>query len=248
LMASGRAYADADQFSAAHADFSQAIKLQPSFYLVWIQRAQLFAKLNCWEEAAADFEMAAKLGSPTDEPAWWGAPQLFWYTNRRERYQSAIESMKRKQVASEAVGWKVIHYALLSADSGMPFEQLADESETKLAQSRRAPQFPPPFQAPSRDGDSKTQPPVGGLPPLPGLVGGRGQDQWTPPGAQTYITGLAQLRAGRHNRAIELLKQVRTEDPGWPSQELVHFPLAIAFHQLGDAKNAKSEFEKGNQV
>jgi len=146
LMASGRAYEDANQFSAAYADFSQAIEIQPSFYLVWIQRAKLFAQLSCWEEAAADFEMAAKLGSPTDEPSWWGAPQLFSYTDRDELYQSTIENLKQSQIADKAASWNVIRNALMDPQSDIAFKQLADESELKLAETRPAPNRKPRFE------------------------------------------------------------------------------------------------------
>ena len=246
LMASGRAYEDANQFSAAYADFSQAIEIQPSFYLVWIQRAKLFAQLSCWEEAAADFEMAAKLGSPTDEPSWWGAPQLFSYTDRDELYQSTIENLKQSQIADKAASWNVIRNALMDPQSDIAFKQLADESELKLAETRPAPNRKPRFEPDSirrifEGGEPRR--PQGGPPP----PHSRGQVQWTPRGAQLYITGLAQLRAGRFERAIELFQKVRKEDPGWPSRRLVHFPLAIAFHHSGNAKTAKAEFEKGSR-
>jgi len=181
-MASGQAYTNAGQLPSAVEDFSQAIEIQPQYYLVWVQRAQLYTKLNCWEEAAADYAQAAELGSPVDEPSWWGAPQLFWYTNRQKLYRSVTENLLKNQLANDSVTWNAARIALVSPDSGISFEQLANACEEKLT-SRKRDRDRPLFGRPPHDQD---QPPPhlrnGG-----GPRGGPGRDDRIPRGAEIYI-------------------------------------------------------------
>lgn len=267
LNTSGQAYADARQWSAAYQDFSRAIEIQPKYFLVWVQRAQLLARLNCWEESAADYEAAASLGAPVDEPSWWGAPQLFWYTNRHAEYQSVVNRMWEPSATVDSTSWNAIRNRLIHLPPGDQAEQVAELAEAKLSadrsnENRRPPLARAPFafessRRPQPGADSPDGNPPRGMrpPPRNGRLpfserdrDGRRSREWVPRGAKNYITGWAALRAGRTERAVELLKRTPDVDRNWPGQSLIHFPLAMAYQEMGEFENARASFDEGKRV
>lgn len=58
-----------------------------------------------------------------------------------------------------------------------------------------------------------------------------------PPNVRQYITGVAHLRAGRYEKAIEYLQQSHA-DQGWPARWLIDAPLAMAYDHMGRANDA----------
>lgn len=80
LLTTGRAYADAGDWAAAHDVYMSATKIQPRYFHVWMERGSLYAKLGLWDLAASDYASALELGAPVDGAEFIGVPQLFHYT------------------------------------------------------------------------------------------------------------------------------------------------------------------------
>ncbi|MEZ6119787.1 MAG: protein kinase [Pirellulaceae bacterium] len=94
LLGAGRAHADSGDWAAAHADYSKAIRIQPHYYHVWVERGSMYARLGLWDRAAADFSRAIELGAPIDGIEWSGVPQLMWYTQKTDAYQQLCCAMQ----------------------------------------------------------------------------------------------------------------------------------------------------------
>jgi eukaryotic-like serine/threonine-protein kinase len=54
-----------------------------------------------------------------------------------------------------------------------------------------------------------------------------------------YVTGLAHLRAGQYERAVERLQESLTVDPRWNARAINYPALAMAYHHLGKADEAR---------
>ncbi|WDQ16320.1 serine/threonine protein kinase [Rhodopirellula sp. P2] len=91
LVASGHAHLNAGQWSEAARDYDAAVEIQPSYYLPRVQRAQLYARLHLWPEAAKDYAIALANGARTTQPQWWGVPALFRFTGHLGEYQRLAE-------------------------------------------------------------------------------------------------------------------------------------------------------------
>ncbi|WP_105359058.1 MULTISPECIES: serine/threonine-protein kinase [Pirellulaceae] len=86
LLTSGHAHIDARNWAEGLEAYSQATKVQPRYFPVWISRGTVYAKLGLWEQAAADYERTLELGSPFEDIEYLGVPQLFLYTDRKVAY------------------------------------------------------------------------------------------------------------------------------------------------------------------
>lgn len=82
LLSSGQVHADAGRWDAANQEYSEAIRLQPNYFLPWVQRAQLMTRLRLWPEAAHDYSQALSLGAPTQTVAWEGSAALLHFAGR----------------------------------------------------------------------------------------------------------------------------------------------------------------------
>lgn len=87
LIASGQVHADNARWYSADKEYSRAVEIQSSYYLPWVLRGQLYARLYLWEDAARDYEQALSLGAPTDEPHWWGVSALLKLVGRETAYE-----------------------------------------------------------------------------------------------------------------------------------------------------------------
>ena len=126
LVTSAQAHADAGRWPAAEADYSEAVALQPNYYLPLVQRAQMYVRLKRWDQAAADYAKAIDLGGATDTQQWWGVPALLLingatdsYYHLRDQYLSHIEK--------DEPSWNAIRSAVLNPvpPTDHSFEQLA---------------------------------------------------------------------------------------------------------------------------
>ena len=271
LLASGQSLADNRQWEAAYRSFTDAIEIQPKYYLVWVRRGLLFSRLNCLEEAASDFSTAMELGAPTNDPAWWGVPHLFLLTNRQKDYDVLVKQMLEWKNENGEPAWTAIRSSLVAANPAVSFETFASMAEVKLQRRRRE---PPGFGGPPRRGRDDSErgdnqrgdnqrgemdrrnegprkgpgngPRFGDGPPN---GPGRGQfDDFLPHGVQQYITGWAYLRAGDNDRAIDYLNEATTSDPHWRGRDIVYPLLAMAHHQAGNPDKANEYLEKANRA
>jgi hypothetical protein len=62
-----------------------------------------------------------------------------------------------------------------------------------------------------------------------------------------FITGLAELRAGALESAVELLLEAGA-DPHWPARYIVNAPLALAYHQQGELELAQQALNRSSQA
>ena len=253
LLAAGQSLADNQQWEAAHESFSHAIDIQPKYYLVWVRRGLLYSRLNCLEEAASDFSRAMELGAPTNDPAWWGVPDLFLLAERQQDYQQLVEQLGKSRDQYDLPTWTAMRSFLVASGPVTSFDQLAKQAEDKLKRYERDPRGfrgppprdrndEPPFEMPP---DPQDKPRFGDGPRKPP---GRGQfDEFLPRGVQQYITGWAQFRAGYNDRAIELLSDALINDPHWRGREIVYPLLAMAHHKAGSDDKAQQYLEKAER-
>jgi tetratricopeptide (TPR) repeat protein len=263
LVAGGQSLAEADQLDAAEAAFGQAVTRQPSYYLPWVSRGQFFARQSIWNAAANDFAEALKLGAPTDSPPWWGVPALLELTNRDEaseqyfnQYRKRLSTMMLAGWVADEVGsslepplprelesgttakirWEWIRNGLVKKDvlTRDQYDWLAKVVEQKLKEGQRGPGD---RRRPPTRFDDDTDRRRG---PRAELIG------MTPRPVQHYIAGIAFLRTGQYEDAIEQLQQA--ERMPWPQPFMVHAPLWIAYRATGQAEKAGEQQRQVERV
>lgn len=255
LVASGEALAQADQLQAAGRAFDAAVTEQPSYYLPWLSRGQFFARQYDYVSAADDFAEALKLGSPIDTPQWWGVPALLHLANEVEALERYFKRYRERlaaiddEASLEAIRWEWIRNGVQI--DGMlneeQYEKLARLAEEKLSEPGRGPErgrgqgrgggrgFGPRLPA-ARDDDRRPRDPP---PPNLGVA--------LPRPVQLHIAGLANLRAGKFEQAVEYFQDARN-DPRWPNPFITHAPLAIANAALGNQEAADDELEMASEA
>ncbi len=92
LLVSARANADQGRIPQAYTEYTRATELSPDHYLTWAGRGSLLANLGAWKLAARDYAKAIQLGTPPDDPSWWGVPQLCFYAGEKDAYDSVCKS------------------------------------------------------------------------------------------------------------------------------------------------------------
>ena len=118
LVSSAQTHANAGRWQAAIDDFAQAVNLQPSFYLPWVQRGQLYSQLHLWNEAASDFAKAIATGAPTDQPQWTGTGALFVLANESNALEILAEQeRKRFENAATDFDWQSLRNCIVSMRS-----------------------------------------------------------------------------------------------------------------------------------
>jgi tetratricopeptide (TPR) repeat protein len=63
-----------------------------------------------------------------------------------------------------------------------------------------------------------------------------------------YIEGLAHYRAGDYQRAVERLREALTLPPDWPARALCYPAVAMAYHRLGQADEARQALASAEQA
>ncbi len=91
LLASGRANADAQRWPAAYEAYTEATNVLPKYFLVWLERGGLNAKLGRWAAAATDFAKAVEIGFPIEQAELSGVPQLLFYAGESAAYKALSE-------------------------------------------------------------------------------------------------------------------------------------------------------------
>ena len=133
LVTSAQAHADAGRWPAAEADYSEAVDLQPSYYLPLVQRAQMYVRLKLWNRAADDYSKAIQLGGATDSQQWWGVPTLLLMNDATDSY-AVIRDQYLNQIENNEPSWNAVRSATLSSTppAEYSFTQLAQLTEDWL--------------------------------------------------------------------------------------------------------------------
>ena len=63
-----------------------------------------------------------------------------------------------------------------------------------------------------------------------------------------YLAGLAHYRAGQHDRAVERLNESLTLDPSWSARAINYPALAMAYHKLGKADEARLALDSAEKA
>lgn len=256
LLTSGRAQADAGNWAAANVDYTRATELQPSYFVVWVERGLLYARLGLWQRAAEDYATAFRLGAPADGPAWSGVPALVGYTGDTQlASEVSAQMMQLTEESSEGISLEVVRASLIAPSPETDFAAMADWAELLVHERREFSPPPPPHAGPPpRDEGSprrRGERPPGRRPPpgprpnddfslreAPHRRGPRGFD-FFPHGAGYYVAGWSHFRAGQYDDAIERLEQSNEVDPGWPGRGIAFPLLAMAYQQTGQEDAAR---------
>jgi serine/threonine protein kinase/Tfp pilus assembly protein PilF len=236
LMGNARTLEDSQQYAQADLDHSEAVSLVPNYYLVWVNRATMRAKLHLWDEAAEDFSQAMRLGAPIDNRQWEGAAAIFYLTDRDDAYREIYASlMPPLDDYATTLSLHAIRSCVIAPTSEADIQRLVADAETILRREERPPGPPRGF----RRGTSG--PPLGRGAPhrQPGRPPGPEDRDRAPRNIKQYVAAWANLRAGNDRQALDLL-DAAAQARG-PSVEMGHALAAIAWHRLGkDAEAAEA--------
>ena len=224
LMASGRAHADAQRWSDSYNAYTQATEVLPNYFLAWLERGRLGAKLGRWESAAADFAKAVHIGCPIEQAELSGVPQLLFYASESTAYERLCKELHRSEKDDPAA---VAIRGLLVGDlSPATSVKLAERVERMLTKGRDADDV----EAESLD-----------------AVGKRKHKYLNMYyGVNLYVAGWAHLRAGNHEKAIERLEA--SNEATWFGRGIAYPLIAIAHHRAGNAEEAIRAFEQSQNM
>ncbi|EAQ78080.1 serine/threonine-protein kinase [Blastopirellula marina] len=136
LLASGRAYADTGDWSNAHQAYVEAVRLQPRYFYVWMERGALYARLGLWEMAGDDYSKALDLGCPVDGIEFLGVPQLFFYSGDLEAFRQISGAIKKSNNGSVDTKMRSQLVGDLPAEAAAQIAAAADQ----LIEDRLSPQ------------------------------------------------------------------------------------------------------------
>lgn len=240
LIASGQSHADSGRWQAASDDYARAVQMQPSYFLPWMQRAQLYIRLKLWQEAADDFHIALDLGAPTDSPQWAGVGALFLWTGEEQAYlDHATKNAARVMQSESSSVWDSLRGLMLSpnAHPTITARQCVERAEQWLrALDSPAGQLPP------NDPRRQRRPEDDTGPRRHDALGFRTLGNSQPMPVCQYIAALAHLRAGDYAIAIRLLEDAGN-DERWPFYAIVYAPLAMAHYHAGNRDDAFAALE-----
>lgn len=218
LLASGRVHADSQRWFEAYKAYTEATQILPKYFLVWLERGRLNARLGRWDAAASDFSQAVEIGCSAQQAELSGVPQLLFYagqTKAYERITSEIESPGKNDPVS------VVTRGLLAGEiSQKKAGELANHVEQMLS-----------------DAESKQS-----------RSGKNLQHKYASMyyAANLYVAGWAHLRAGNLEKAIQRLEQ--SNDAEWFGKGIAYPLIAIANHRAGRADEAVKAFEQSQSL
>jgi serine/threonine protein kinase/Flp pilus assembly protein TadD len=235
LLASGRAHADAERWADAYEAYTDATQVQPKYFLVWLERGRLNAKVGRWEEAAADFAQAVKIGCPVEQAELSGVPQLLFFAGESSAYALLSQQLSRTQKDDPFA--VAIRGQLVGDLSPSRAANLAERVERMLSASRVGGSLQRRGGSDKEASDAKS-PHAVAKPPHKYL------DMLY--GANLYVAGWAHLRAGNYEKAIQRLEE--SNQANWFGRGIAHPLLAIAHHKLGRAEAALRSFEQSQAL
>lgn len=214
LLASGRAHADAQRWPEAYKAYTEATAVLPKYFLVWLERGRLNAKLGRWKAAASDFAKAVEIGCPAENAELSGVPQLLVFAGQTpayDRVKREFESMSPEDPMAVVTRGLLIGELTPEQASQLTghIEKLLSELEDK-----------------QQAGATKAI-----------------QHKYAAMlyAANLYVAGWAYLQAGNTQKAIELLE--RSNNAEWFGKGIAYPLIAIAHHRAGQADKAVQAFE-----
>jgi eukaryotic-like serine/threonine-protein kinase len=236
LLASGRAHADAERWADAYAAYTEATSMQPKYFLVWLERARLNAKLGRWSEAASDYARALDIGCPVDKREFLGVPQLLHYSGELPSYRQLCEELDSlgDEPSSIAIRGRLVGELPQSVAA-----DLAERVEFMLSASRPGGGLK--FDGGNSDKPAAPRPPQGPI---------KSKHKFSTMfyGVNLYVAGWAHLKAGDHERAIQRLEQSNSEEVAWHGRGIGYPLLAIAYHEMGREEEALRCFEQSQAI
>ena len=215
LLAAGRANADAQRWPDAYEAYSEATQVLPRFFLVWLERGGLNAKLGRWEASADDFAKAVETGFPIEQAELNGVPQILLYAGRSNAYETLQQ--KLRQSDAEVPFAVAARAQLVGSVSSDRATELAEQMEQVLAKTV--------------DSDANSE-----------SLTKRQRYAKIYYGVNLYIAGWAHLKAGNHEQALQRLEE--SNDANWFGRGIAKPLIAIAHHRMGNAKDAVHSFEE----
>ncbi|MBM4091187.1 MAG: serine/threonine protein kinase [Planctomycetes bacterium] len=229
LLASGRTHADAERWADACRAYTEATTILPKYFLVWLERGKLNAKLGRWTAAAADFAKATGIGFPVEQTELSGVPQLLFYAGESAAYETLCRDLTRTE--AEDPFSVAIRGRLVGDMPPSTANELAEHVERMLLAAR---------DARSADGED-SGPGAANM-----LTKKRPRYLDMLYGANLYVAGWAHLRAGNHDKAIQRLEE--SNEATWFGRGIAHPLLAIAHHKVGNAEDALRSFEQSQAL
>jgi len=218
LLSTGRANSDSRRWSDAHSAYTEAITILPDYFLVWLERGRLNAKLGRWEAAAADFRAAIEIGFPLDQAELSGVPQLLFYAGEVAAYEKLRADLQRSEQADPTAN--NIRGQLAGEIAPSSAAQLAARVEQVLEGMRVGEE--PDENAPMERKYSRY-----------------GRMFY---GVNLYVAGWAHLKAGDYGEALRYLEASNQEN--WFGRGIANPLIAIAHHRSGNAQEAVRSFEQ----
>jgi tetratricopeptide (TPR) repeat protein len=236
LIASAHSHADAERFSDAYQACTEAIEVQPRYFLGWLERGRLNTKLGRWNEAAADFAQALSIGLPVSKTELLGVPQLFVYAGKSEAYDKILGELKSLDDEPSAVA---IRGQLVGDIAASSAAELAERVERMLSAALGDTGTP-------RAGSTKDEQAVSKL--AHAVVAKKHKYAPMYYGANLYVAGWAHLRAGHFEKAVGRLEESNKEENPWFGRGIGYPLLAIAYHELGRTEDAIRSFEQSQAL
>lgn len=222
LLASGRANADARRWPDAYEAYTEATEVLPGYFLVWLERGGLNAKLGRWDAAAADFAAAVEIGFPIEQAELSGVPQLLLYTQDTTAYEHLREELRRSDRADPTA--TAIRGQLVGELSATAAAELADRVERMLSAMGNA-------ESTAAGDESERK---------------RHRYAKMFYGVNLYVAGWAHLKAGNHQRALQRLEE--SNQANWFGRGIAHPLIAIAHHRTGNTEGAVRSFEQSQTL
>ncbi|TWT71532.1 serine/threonine protein kinase [Crateriforma conspicua] len=219
LLASGRASADGRRWSEAFQAYTEATEVLPDYFLVWLERGGLNAKLGRWESATTDFARAVEIGCPIEQTQLSGVPQLLFYAEQNAAYRKLCQELRSSSrddpMAVSARGQLVDDLpAETAAEIAERVERMLGAMEEKTN---------------STDSSDKKHRYAGMF-----------------YGVNLYVGGWAHLRAGNNEQALRRLEE--SNQTNWFGRGIAHPLIAIAHHRLGRAEDALHSFNESKEL
>ncbi len=238
-----------DQWNEAAEDYARALSLEaPTNTSSWWGTPSLFLLTDRPQDYVQLCEhLDDRLNQSHESPEW----ELLRECSVTDRYDFSIS---RQDIASMAERWLAAGDASAfgrprqgppnerpgypNGRPGHPNDRAGHPNERARRPSDR-PNDRPGDRPGDRSGDQPGD--------RPGNRPGPPQPPTLPREVCLYITGVAHVRAGNFQRAIDRLNEARYEGR-WPSRFLTHPWLAIAYHDIGDDQSAKVELAKSQDA
>ena len=236
LIASARSHADAERWADAYQACTEAIAVQPRYFLGWLERGRLNTKLGRWNEAAADFAHALSIGLPANRTELLGVPQLFVYAGESAAYDKLCGELSSLDDDPSAVA---IRGQLVGDISASTAAELAERVELMLSAALGG-------ESLAGAASAKDEQPAATL--ARSAAGKKNKYAQMYYGANLYIAGWAHLRAGNLAKAVQRLEESNKEENPWFGRGIGYPLLAIAYHELGRTEDALRSFEQSQDL